>query len=138
MTKSEFTEILRKTLSGRVSHSVVNENVAYYENYIDTEIRKGRSEEEVLEELGDPRLIAKTIIAASREESASAVGADGDEQERPFTHRIVRIPGWLAALIIFIICFAVFGVIGLILNILLPILIPLVLIYCLILYFRHR
>ena len=62
MTKFEFSEKLRKALSGRVSHVVVNENVSYYERYIDTEIKKGRSEKEVLEELGDPRLIAKTII----------------------------------------------------------------------------
>ena len=61
MNRFEFTEVLRKSLSGRVDYRVVNENVAYYENYIDTEMRKGRSEEDVLGELGDPRLLAKTI-----------------------------------------------------------------------------
>ena len=74
MTKFEFSEKLRKALSGRVSHVVVNENVAYYERYIDTEIKKGRSEKEVLEELGDPRLIAKTIIDTAGEEAKEAAG----------------------------------------------------------------
>ena len=55
MTRFEFTESLRKALSGRVNHRVVNENVAYYEHYIDAEIKKGRSEEDVLGGLGDPR-----------------------------------------------------------------------------------
>ena len=34
----------------------------YYSSYIDDEVRKGKTEEEVLEALGDPRLIAKTIV----------------------------------------------------------------------------
>ena len=34
MNRFEFTEVLRKSLSGRVDYRVVNENVAYYENYI--------------------------------------------------------------------------------------------------------
>ena len=62
MTRFEFTKILRKTLSGRVSHEIVNENVAYYETYIDTEIKKGRSEREILQELGDPRLDRKSVV----------------------------------------------------------------------------
>ena len=40
---------------------VVEENVRYYDGYISDEVRKGRSEEEVIEEIGDPRLIARTI-----------------------------------------------------------------------------
>ncbi len=58
MTRFEFTIKLRKALSGRVNHVIVNDNVAYYENYIDAEMKKGRKEKEILEELGDPRLIA--------------------------------------------------------------------------------
>ncbi len=61
MTRFEFTIKLRKALSGRVNHVIVNDNVAYYENYIDAEMKKGRKEKEILEELGDPRLIAKQL-----------------------------------------------------------------------------
>lgn len=34
----------------------------YYQNIYPQEIASGKSEKEVLEELGDPRLIARTII----------------------------------------------------------------------------
>ena len=62
MNKQEFLENLRLALNGRVSPGVVTENLSYYEDYINMEIRKGRSEEEVLTGLGDPRLLARTIV----------------------------------------------------------------------------
>ena len=62
MTAEIFLTELREALDGSVSPAFINENIRYYEEYIDTEKRKGRSEEEVMEELGEPRLIAKTII----------------------------------------------------------------------------
>ena len=62
MNKQDFIDRLRMALNGRVSPGLVMDNVNYYEDYINTEIRKGRTEEEVLESLGDPRLIARTII----------------------------------------------------------------------------
>ena len=65
MTKQEFLEKLRLALNGKVAGNVVTENLQYYEDYINTEIRKGRSEEEVLASLGDPRLIARTIITTT-------------------------------------------------------------------------
>ena len=62
MGKQDFLEKLRTALNGRVSAEIVTDNVRYYEDYINIEIRKGRSEEEVLAQLGDPRLLARTII----------------------------------------------------------------------------
>lgn len=62
MTKKEFLEQLEDALAGEVSNSVVYDNKQYYSKYIDAELWKGRAEEEVLEELGSPRLLAKTII----------------------------------------------------------------------------
>ena len=59
MNKQDFIDRLRMALNGRVSPGLVMDNVNYYEDYINTEIRKGRTEEEVLESLGDPRLIAR-------------------------------------------------------------------------------
>ena len=40
MTKQEFLEKLRVALSGRVASSLIMENLRYYEDYINTEIRK--------------------------------------------------------------------------------------------------
>lgn len=62
MNRGEFLEGLRNALSGEVPPSVVQENLRYYDEYIRTEIQKGRSETDVMEELGDARLIARTII----------------------------------------------------------------------------
>lgn len=34
----------------------------YYEDYIQSQVRSGRDEQQVLDELGDPRLIARTLL----------------------------------------------------------------------------
>ncbi|MCF2555866.1 DUF1700 domain-containing protein [Faecalicatena contorta] len=65
MTKSEFLEKLRAALANDLSGSVIQENVNYYSSYISDEVRKGRNEAEVIAELGDPWVIAQTIIDSS-------------------------------------------------------------------------
>lgn len=76
MDRQDFIDKLRATLSGRLPSSAVADNVNYYEDYINVEIRKGRAEADVLMELGDPRLIAKTIIQTSGSADSSYSGAD--------------------------------------------------------------
>lgn len=111
MGKREFLEKLRTALGGRVSAEVVAENVRYYEDYINIEVRRGRSEEEVLNQLGDPRLIARTIIQTQggAQRGGRSAGPDGengdrsgeggrgygedDRRERRFFG--LRMPGWL-------------------------------------------
>ena len=65
MRKTEFLQELREALDGEVSASVIQSNISYYDQYISQEAAKGRREEEVIEEIGSPRLIAKTIIDSS-------------------------------------------------------------------------
>ena len=62
MTKMEFLDKLKMALTGKVSASLVEENMTYYNEYIDSQIRIGKSEREVMDMLGDPRLIARTIV----------------------------------------------------------------------------
>lgn len=62
MDRADFIEILRSQLSGQMQEGKAAAHVRYYEDYIQSQVRKGRTEGEVLEELGDPRLIAKTLI----------------------------------------------------------------------------
>ncbi len=62
MRKEEFLQGLREALAGEVPTETVRENLQYYEDYIRTEQGRGRTEDEVMEELGSPRLIARTII----------------------------------------------------------------------------
>ena len=42
MNKQEFLEKLRLALNGKVAAGVVTENLKFYEDYINTEIRKGK------------------------------------------------------------------------------------------------
>ena len=46
MTRSEFMDSLHRALAGSLTSSTVNENMRYYEEYFDTQIRSGQSEEE--------------------------------------------------------------------------------------------
>ena len=65
MNKEAFIDTLRRALYGKVSDYELTDHVRYYEDYIRQEMNRGRSEQEVLEELGDPRLIARTILETS-------------------------------------------------------------------------
>ena len=64
MTKYEFLEGLSAALEDLPSGQR-QENLRYYEEYIDRQVLSGRSEEDVLNELGDPRWIAMTILDAA-------------------------------------------------------------------------
>lgn len=78
MTKQEFLDSLRAALSGRVSTRAVAENISFYEDYINTQVRMGKSEAQVIEELGDPRLLARTIAEAEKR------AGTGSEQEAEY------------------------------------------------------
>lgn len=65
MSREEFLQILRSQLSEAMSEQQVQSHLHYYDQYITNEIHKGRSEADVLESLGDPRLIARTLIDTS-------------------------------------------------------------------------
>ncbi len=69
MTKREFLDELWSALYGSVPESVAREKIEYYENYIRDEEQKGRSESEIISELGDAKLIAKTIIDTSEKKA---------------------------------------------------------------------
>ena len=62
MSKNEFIQGLEAALSGNVPPETVRENLIYYRDYIRTELEKGRTEQDIMDELGDPRLIARTIL----------------------------------------------------------------------------
>jgi len=64
MDKAEFLNQLRVSLSGRMDAESVTDNLRYYEDYINTQVRLGRRESDVLASLGAPRLIARTILDA--------------------------------------------------------------------------
>ncbi len=61
MIKSKFIDGLRTALTGELPDTEVENNIRFYEDYIKSKSINNR-EEEIIEQLGDPRLIAKTII----------------------------------------------------------------------------
>ncbi len=72
MTKREFLEQLQKMLARELDAGEVAENVRYYSEYIDNAVHKGKSEEQVLSELGDPRMIARTILDVGEKRAGAA------------------------------------------------------------------
>lgn len=129
MTKQEFLDTLRLTLNGKVAGNVVTENLRYYEDYINTEMRKGRSEEEVLDSLGDPRLIARTIITTSGARENMGTGeyreySSGRSQSGPKGH----LPVWVWLILGIIIVVLVFSAVISLLSFLWPILLPVIII----------
>ena len=62
MSKTEFLDILYNQLSGRMPEGNVAAHVQYYRNYIEDKQQKGRTETDILNDLGDPRLIARTLL----------------------------------------------------------------------------
>ena len=62
MNKEEFLYKMKDALDGQVSEIIISDNIDYYKNYINNEMLNGKSEIEVLDMLGDPRLLAKTVI----------------------------------------------------------------------------
>ena len=62
MDRTEFLEALREKLKEGMSERDISEQVNYYSKYILDEVRGGKPESQVLEELGNPTLLARTIL----------------------------------------------------------------------------
>ena len=150
MNKKEFMKNLKEALENDLPGAVVTENLNYYGSYIDSEIRSGRSEQEVVGGLGDPWAIARTIIETEKRNGNTytyTVQDDGIRKEQSrgnrstgsgsgdfgqTAKRILTIA--VIILIIFCIVSAVLGVI----TALAPIVIPIVLIAAAIRLLRRR
>ena len=132
---------LRSELEGRVPYSVIQENLRYYDSYIMEEAAKGQTEDEVIESLGGPRIIARTIVDAALDtedrpdgfdsfesEASYRSGPAGSSQEerepfrgkKPEVHYVdfgkwyVRlIAGLVVFLVIFLVMTVFFGIMGL-------------------------
>ena len=73
MSKEEFLRRLETALSGEVPVPVIRDNLNYYADYISQEMGKGRTVDEIVEEIGEPNIVARTII-----DSSEAAGEAGD------------------------------------------------------------
>ncbi len=149
MTKQEFLNSLRTALSGRLVAGLVEENVAYYEEYINTQIRLGNSEESVMSNLGDPRLIAKSIITANNEEYDSQTAHDNTKEQAYRNEedyrtqvrginfpKVISVPGWVWLLVGLLIIVLIFSALFSLVSFLLPIFLPIAVVLFFIKLFR--
>ena len=84
MSRTEFLQGLKSELEGRVPYSVIQENLRYYDSYIMEEAAKGQTEDEVIESLGGPRIIARTIVDAALDTEDRPDGFDSFESEASY------------------------------------------------------
>ena len=141
MSKQEFINILRTSLNGQVPSAVVSENVTYYEDYINSQIRMGRTEQEVLQSLGNPRLIAKSIIDASKAVGQGSKNkGDTDfgyrQNAGQKSSRRFKLPIWLVLLLVFFTIFLIIGIVMRLLFFLAPLIMVAFLIVFLVKLFR--
>lgn len=64
MNKEDFFNELRECLQGEVSDSEYRDSVSYYRGYFQEQEALGKTDEEILSELGSARYIAHSIIDA--------------------------------------------------------------------------
>ena len=128
MSREEFLRQLKESLKSSLGQDALNKQIDYYDNYISEEIKKGRSETDVINELGDPRLIAKTIKEVSSEDNSSIdYNTDDMKTERdnfnrrysekrsqgmPYYYSTSGIGCVIAALVVFIIVYAILSFFG--------------------------
>ena len=99
MNRQEFLDGLSRALAGEVSEEKRQSDIRYYRDYIAEEVSKGRSEEDVLTELGDPRLIARTIVdaAVAGEERRGYAYSDSNNAEYAYREAAEEAPEYDSA-----------------------------------------
>ena len=154
MDRREFMEKLQRALAGGLSSGMVADNMRFYQEYIDSEISKGRTEEEVLDSLGDPRLLAKSIIEANKragdsygsnreyDEELSGTGSRDRDTYDAYNHegtgRRWMIPGWLFMLIVTVIVLLFIGIATSLLYVFSPVIIIVLVVLLIVKFFQSN
>lgn len=95
MDRESFITELRMALAGKVNPAVIEENISYYNEYITGQVRMGQTEEEVLDALGNPRLIAKSIIEATKHAEGTDYYQEGDTESYQDSQNTEPVPATL-------------------------------------------
>lgn len=145
MSRQEFLQRLRQALTGQVPGNVMEENIKYYDEYISAEMGKGRTEEEVTASIGDPRLIARTIMDASENAKDTSYSEEGrtvyeENADSGKSIHYVNLNKWywkLLGVIAVVLFFTLlFSVVSGIFTLLMPIMGPVLLILLVMWFFR--
>lgn len=141
MTKREFLKELKEILSEQLPANQVEEHVSYYMNYIQEQQKNGNSEEEILHQLGSPRLIARTIldtVSDKKEYSRDFYEQSSQNMESKKAGLPDKYKKYLHIGIAVVILFLVISSVMSLLSFLLPILLPVILVFVVISIFRKR
>ncbi len=139
MTQGEFLEKFREALENDLSGPIVEENIDYYRSYIAEEIRKGKTESEVISDLGDPWILARSIIdmTENQEEYREGSGAEFRKSKKSDERgagrmKTFRLQSWWKKLLFVLgmigVLLIVFTVVAGVLHFLAVILVPVLLI----------
>ena len=145
MTRREFLEDIRESLEPEVSSAVLQENMKYYNDYFDEEIRKGRTEDEIISDLGDPWALAKTII--DMEESKGNTQGYCNESENTSQEsvnqktKVFKADNLGKRILLFVglafMLFVIFSVVSGIVSIVASVALPVILVLCVIRLFKN-
>ena len=126
MSKQEFLDGLRRSLAAGLESQEINEHIRYYSEYIDSQIRMGVREEEVMNSLGEPRLIAKTLLGMEGVETVTEEYVETEKtSERNYRYfningKTLKVPGWLFTILVCVISFCVLTFVFALMTRLLP------------------
>ena len=146
MYRTEFLDILKTQLSGQMHEGKIGAHLRYSEDYIQSKVRAGTPEDEVIAQLGDPRLIAKTLLDTdtgeevyeeSRSYSESDTGGYGNQEEKNWKKKL-DLSTWYGKLIVIAAAAVVIFLLISVLAAVLPFLIVLAVILYLISRWRKR
>lgn len=153
MNKTEFLHALGGRLAQTLPREKVEEHVRYYDSYIMERINQGIREEEVIAQLGDPLLIAKTIMDTSEERRDGAEiyeepdrageewATEGWGKEPPHVHQFrlqTRGACLLAAVVFVLVTVLALWLVGSVVSFLLPVLIPVMIVVLIVSYMKQR
>ena len=163
MSKEEFLRELEEALAGDVPQAVIRDNVNYYSSYLTQETAKGRSVDEIVMEIGEPFILAKTIIEhceasgecagdngygsyqetysdAGSQTRSQGYGAGGQQNPFPNMHYI-DLNKWywklLAMVILFLVVTVVLNIVGGIFALLIRFAGPLMMVFLVVWFFRN-
>lgn len=142
MTKYEFLNTLRTTLENELNSNLIQDHIDYYSDYINAEVSSGRSESDVITELGDPWAIAKNIIASEETNSNSYEEYSYNSSEQQVSKRTYSISSWWKKLLFILgivgIVMIAFSIITGLISLIAPFIIPILIISFILKLFKKR
>lgn len=141
MNRREFINGLREALELKMNKNEIEAQVEYYSNYIKDEVKAGRKESDVTEELGDPWAIAKNLGYESDTVYEDTATAETESFGGQATNKVYKVNSqWVVWGILFLIIAIIFAVLSFTVSVLsffAPIILPVLLVIFVIRMFKR-